>query len=151
MEVKIISPVQTHSLRHLVLWPHIEREEDCVIDADERKDAIHLATCEGERIVSIGSLFEMQSEKIALVPGESKKQYRLRAMATDPEYRGRDCGKLLVEKAIEILREKKIDVLWCDARMGAVGFYKRLGFSMIDEVYEVPRIGPHKFMWVELK
>ena len=145
MEAKIISPSETHSLRHRVLWPHIERELDCVIDIDERRDAIHLGTFDGEKIVSIGSLFEMKSTKISF-----EKQYRLRAMATHPDHRGKDCGKILVEKAIEILREKKVDVLWCDARIGAVGFYQSLGFNVLDEVYDVPNIGPHKFMWIEL-
>lgn len=145
MEVRVIPAIQTRRLRHLVLWPHIRGEEDCVIDIDEREDAIHLGTFDGETLASIGSLFSMDSPKINF-----ENQYRLRAMATHPDYRGTGCGKLLVEKAIAILREKEVDVLWCDARIGAVGFYQSLGFNVIDEVYEVPKIGPHKFMWIEI-
>ena len=144
-EVKIISPDLTRPLRHRVLWPHIEKVEDCVIDIDERADAIHLGVFDGEKIVSIGSLFQMDSNKI-----QFKNQYRLRAMATDLDYRGQNAGRVLIEKSFELLKEKGVDVLWCDARKIAVGFYESLGFSMLPEEYEVPRIGPHYFMWKEL-
>jgi GNAT superfamily N-acetyltransferase len=145
MEVKIISSELTHSLRHRVLWPHIEFEDSCIIDIDHREDAIHLGTFADNRLVSIGSLFAMKS------PGlDHEKQYRLRAMATDPEYRGTGSGKLLVEFAIDHLRSKGVQVLWCDARLKATGFYQRLGFSIIEDVYEVPLIGPHQFMYFEL-
>ncbi len=144
-EVKIISPDLTRPLRHRVLWPHIEKVEDCVIDIDGRADAIHLGVFDGEKIVSIGSLFQMDSNKI-----QFEKQYRLRAMATDPDYRGQNAGRVLIEKSFELLKEKGVDVLWCDARKIAVGFYESLGFSKLPEEYEVPKIGPHYFMWKEL-
>ncbi len=145
MEVKIISPELTHSLRHRVLWPHIDREDRCVIDIDEREDAIHLGTFAQNQLVSIGSLFELKSPRLNF-----EKQYRLRAMATDPDFRGTGSGKLLIEFAIELLRSKQVGVLWCDARLKATGFYKRLGFALVEDVYEVPLIGPHQFMYFEL-
>jgi GNAT superfamily N-acetyltransferase len=145
MEVKIISPELTHSLRHRVLWPHIEHEDLCIIDIDQREDAIHLGTFAENQLMSIGSLFAMKSLRLS-----HEKQYRLRAMATDPKFRGTGSGKLLAEFAIEILRSKEIEVLWCDARLKATGFYERLGFAMMEDVYEVPLIGPHQFMYFEL-
>jgi ribosomal protein S18 acetylase RimI-like enzyme len=87
----------------------------------------------------------MHSDKIPF-----DKQYRLRAMATHPDFHGRGLAKALILHSVEILKEKQQEVLWCDARLNAVGFYKRLGFRQIDEVYEVPKIGPHKFMWFKL-
>jgi GNAT superfamily N-acetyltransferase len=144
-EVREIPAEMTRSLRHRVLWPHIEKEEDCVIDIDRREDAIHLGTFDGDRLISVGSLFAMSSPRL---PHE--KQYRLRAMATDPDYRGRDAGRVLIEYAMNVLGKKGIDVLWCDARLHATGFYGKLGFSKFEDVYEVRNIGPHQFMWVEL-
>jgi hypothetical protein len=41
-------------------------------------------------------------------------------------------------------------VLWCDARLVAVPFYEQLGFKKFEDVYEVPLIGPHHFMWKEV-
>jgi predicted GNAT family N-acyltransferase len=142
LRVSQISPEQTKALRHLVLWPHIEKVEDCVIDIDAREDAIHLATFDGERIISIGSLFQMDSAKI-----DFKRQYRLRAMATHPDYRGMNAGRILVEHALDHLKNKGVEVLWCDAREIAVGFYQSIGFGKLPEKYDIPKIGPHYFMW----
>ncbi len=141
-EVKRIHPNEARSLRHRVLWPHLATLEECVIDIDLREDAFHLGTFDGDRLVAIGSFFQMSSPKV-----ESAFPYRLRAMASDPDYRGKGCGRLLVEKGLIILKEKGADVLWCDARLGAVAFYQSMHFEALQEVYEIPRIGPHLFMW----
>jgi GNAT superfamily N-acetyltransferase len=145
MEFRIIHHKETHLLRHKVLWPHIPKLEDCVIDIDESPGAIHLGVFLDSRLISVGSLFEMHSAKIP-----HTVQYRLRAMATDPDFRGRHSGGMLLENAKLILRQKGIDALWCDARLSAVGFYERLGFHKLPEVYEVKNIGPHHFMWFDL-
>ncbi|MBL7942607.1 MAG: GNAT family N-acetyltransferase [Flavobacteriales bacterium] len=144
--VERIAPDLTRSLRHQVLWPHIERVENCVIDIDQREDAIHLGCYDGERLVSVGSLFRMSSPKL-----QHGFQYRLRAMATHPDYHGKHAGFALVSEAKSVLSKMGTEVLWCDARLRAVGFYEKLGFQQLDEIYEVPNIGPHKFMWFEFE
>ncbi|MDZ4750072.1 MAG: GNAT family N-acetyltransferase [Flavobacteriales bacterium] len=144
MEVRNIDPKLSRELRHRVLWPH-KTFETSVIDFDYRSDAFHLGTFDGEKLVAIGSFFETASPKINF-----EKQYRLRAMATDPDFRGRRTGQMLVQRGIEILKDKACDVLWCDARVVAVGFYEKIGFQLIDEIYDVPIIGPHKFMYFQL-
>ena len=146
MEVRQITSAETHGLRHLVLWPHIDQENKCVIDIDDLSDAIHLGTFSGNKLVAIGSFFQMNSPKLS-----EQNQYRLRAMASAPLARGTGAGKLLVTTGIQILKEKKISVLWCDARLKATGFYSALGFQKLEEIYEVPLIGPHQFMWFELQ
>ncbi|MDP4953397.1 MAG: GNAT family N-acetyltransferase [Flavobacteriales bacterium] len=142
MIVKQIRSEETRAVRHRVLWPHIEQEKDCVIDIDEREDAIHLGAYLDQKLVAVCSLFEMHSSKI-----EDKKQYRLRAMASLPEVRGSGAGKMIVQEALRLVESKGMDVLWCDARKVALGFYEKLGFERIDEWYEVPKIGPHQFMY----
>ena len=142
MEVVVLTPEETRPLRHKVLWPHIEKTEDCVINIDHREDAIHLGAIHNDRIVGICSLFEMTTQKL-----NEEKQYRLRAMATDPDVRGTGAGRAIVEKALEIIASKGYDVLLCDARKVALGFYDRMGFDRIDEWYEVRNIGPHQLMF----
>jgi GNAT superfamily N-acetyltransferase len=144
--VKVIPASSTYPLRHRVLWPHIEKESDCVIDIDDHPKGFHLGVFEENSLISIGSFFPAVSPKI-----ESRNAYRLRAMATHPDFRGRDAGKALIQFGITLLKERKAEVLWCDARLNAVPFYQKLGFNALDEIYEVRNIGPHKFMWIDLK
>ena len=35
------------------------------------------------------------------------------------------------------------DLLWCDARVAAAGFYERMGFTVVSEPFDKPGIGPH--------
>lgn len=145
LSARFISSLETHSLRHNVLWPHLPSPEVCTIDIDNRKDAFHVGVFDEERLISIGSFFAMSSPRL-----EMNLQYRLRAMATDPSYRRMRAGEKLIEFAIDKLRSEGVQVLWCDARLIAVPFYESLGFSKLPDVYEVPLIGPHHFMWKEL-
>jgi GNAT superfamily N-acetyltransferase len=147
MLVKEIRAEQTKPLRHKVLWPHIEKWEDCNIDIDAREDAIHLGAFDaGGKIVGICSLFKTSTAKLP-----HKKQYRLRAMATDPDVRGSGAGKAIVDQAKEQVKSMGCELLWCDARKAALGFYERMEFDRIDEWYEVRTIGPHQLMYVEFQ
>jgi len=132
-------------MRHVVLWPHRPRVEDCVIDIDHREDALHLGALMNGEVVGVCSMFEMATPKLV-----HAKQQRLRAMATHPDVRGSGAGAALVREAIAQARKRGADVLWCDARAVALGFYAKLGFHVIDEWYEVPIIGPHKLMYFDL-
>lgn len=145
MVVREISALDTYQIRHLVLWPHIQLRKDCVIDIDLNKNAIHLGVFIDNQLVCIGSLFEMTNSKLSF-----KKQYRLRAMATHPDYRNRNAGKLLIESSISLLRTKGYNLLWCDAREVALGFYSKLGFELVDEWYNIKNVGRHKLLFYRL-
>lgn len=146
IEVRRISAEQTRELRFLVLWPHKSGIEDCIIDIDKREDAMHFGAFLDNKLIGVASVFEMSSDKI-----DYNKQFRLRAMASHPEYRGINAGKAIVEFAIEVCRSKGADVLWCDARKVALGFYEKLGFNRIDSWYDISPIGLHQFMYYPMK
>ena len=42
-------------------------------------------------------------------------------------------------------------LLWCNARLAAVGFYERAGMVTTGDVWEEPVIGPHIAMFVEVR
>ena len=144
-ETKRIAPEQTQALRHLVLWPHMPNPESCVIDIDHREDARHIGAFKDGEIVGVCSLFDMRTPKLP-----DAKQYRMRVMATHPNVRGMGAGKAVVEAALETVASLQKEVLWCDARKVALGFYSRLGFEEIDAWYDVPNIGPHKLMFYRM-
>jgi GNAT superfamily N-acetyltransferase len=145
LSTRFIDASETQSLRHRVLWPHLPSVDACVIDIDKRDDAFHVGVFSDETLISIGSFFQMPSPRL-----QHSIQYRLRAMATDPDFRRLHAGEQLLSFACAELRKRGVPVLWCDARLVAVPFYGSIGFSKFSDVYEVPLIGPHHFMWKEL-
>ena len=77
--------------------------------------------------------------------------YRLRGMATHPEWQGKGIGSQLLKAAINHLtHEIKADYLWCNARKVAYDFYQNLGFEFLSEEFEIPGIGSHKVMYLGL-
>ena len=140
--VKIITTKETYPLRLEVLWQHKNTLEECKLDIDDLPTTFHVGVFKDGEIVAIGTFLQQQNEKF-----EAKNQYRLRAMASSPKVRGENFGKLLIEFAIEELKNRKADLLWCDARKVALGFYEKMGFKIKGDFYEIPIIGSHKLMY----
>ena len=42
------------------------------------------------------------------------------------------------------------DLVWCDARKAAVGFYERIGFTSVTDEYDLRPVGAHRGMLIEL-
>jgi predicted GNAT family N-acyltransferase len=74
----------------------------------------------------------------------------LRGMATDPAVRGSGVGRLLVGDGLTRVARLGGDLVWCDARAVAAGFYERMGFTVVTEPYEISPIGPHLGMVIDL-
>jgi GNAT superfamily N-acetyltransferase len=145
IEIKAVDVNLIKGLRYKVLWPHLEGEEQCEIAPDREATTFHLAAFHGDRVVGTSTFIIDINPKF-----EEKNQYRLRAMATDPEVRGLGVGAKIIRAAEEELRKKGIKLLWCDARLIATGFYEKLNFKIKGQVYQVPKIGPHKLMFKDL-
>ncbi|MDA0729391.1 MAG: GNAT family N-acetyltransferase [Bacteroidetes bacterium] len=154
----------TRLLRHRVLWPHKASPEVCVIDIDHAPHAIHLGAfvpaevakpwgievpgLDG-KLVGACSLFDQHCQRVE-VPWKEGMDMRLRVMGTLPEVRGWGAGGALIHRAAEETLALGRQVLWCDARQVAFGFYERLGFDYLNEIYDIPDIGPHRTMALDL-
>jgi predicted GNAT family N-acyltransferase len=75
--------------------------------------------------------------------------WQLRGMATDPAVRGAGAGRALVREGLRRVAERGGDLVWCDARAAAAGFYERMGFTVVTEPYEISPIGPHLGMLID--
>lgn len=144
-ETRLISSEQTYPLRLNVLWPHKNNLLECGLDVDDMEGTFHVGAFKYDEIVSIGTFLIQRNEKF-----KEEKQYRLRAMASSPSVRGENFGKKVIEFAIQELRYRKVDLLWCDAREIALGFYEKMGFTVVGDFYDVPQIGPHKLMYYKI-
>ena len=64
-------------------------------------------------------------------------------MATDAAVRGSGAGRALVVEGLARVAARGGDLVWCDARVAAAGFYERMGFAVVTEQFDKPGIGPH--------
>ena len=116
------------------------------IDGDDAPYALHLAArLDGGEIVGV----------VRFLPRdcpwrEAEAPWQLRGMATDPRVRGLGVGRALVAEGLSRVVERGADLVWCDARAAAVGFYERIGFTLVTDEYDLRPVGAHRGMLIEL-
>ena len=144
--VRRCAPDAVRALRQAVLRPH-QRVEEVVFDGDYLPDAVHFCAEDcGGNIVCIASVWE---ERPRWEPGEARC-WRLRGMATAPAWRGRGLGSAVLAAVVAHVAANGGGLLWCNARLGAVGFYARAGLVATGKSWEEPVIGPHVAMRVHV-
>lgn len=136
MLIKYITLEETLPLRSQVLRTGKPLEQ-CLFPTDSILDAFHLGGFVADRLVVIATFFPDHH------PDFVGKGFKLRGMATDPEFSGRGHGAELIKFAVKELRSAQGSYIWCNARSSAVVFYQKLGFELISAEYEIPGVGPH--------
>ena len=148
-----LQPEEIQQLRNEVLWPH-KTFANCILETDRLSTTFHFGIqIDGLTVATVtfqqentDKLQKDSSKDVSQDPLQ-QKQYRLRAMAVREGYRGQGFGDAIVEAGLNHLRELGVEVVWCDARVAALNFYRRLHFNELEEEYEIPIIGMHRFMW----
>lgn len=119
-ELKAIRFDMTYALRQKVLWPG-RSIADVMVEGDEA--ALHLgAFCQGQNIGVI-SLFSHE------------RSVQFRKLAVVKEYQGFGVGTALIRESIASAKLKGAHTLWCDARIDALVFYQKLGFSIGEQEF----------------
>jgi GNAT superfamily N-acetyltransferase len=122
-------------LRHRVLRFGLPRET-AVFAGDAFATSRHFAAVDGEGWV-VGCL------TLHLNAWEGRPAYQLRGMATDDSVRGKGVGMRLMESAEAFVVGSGVGVMWCNARVPAVGFYLRAGWEVVSAEFDIPTAGPH--------
>ena len=144
MTIKKVSAQQIRVLRHKVLRQG-KPFSTTTYQRDNCIETFHLAFMKDNEPISCATFYPENTSLIS-----SKRAYRLRGMATIKEHRKKGYGKKIMSKAIEEIKRRNGDFLWCNARLIAVEFYKKTGFSSIGEQFNISEIGPHYFMYKKL-
>ncbi|MAO01308.1 MAG: GNAT family N-acetyltransferase [Flavobacteriales bacterium] len=144
MKIKKVSAQQIRILRHKVLRQG-KPFSTTAYQRDNCIETFHLAFMKDNVPISCATFYPENTSLIS-----SKRAYRLRGMATIKEHRKKGYGKKIMSKAIEEIKKRKGNFLWCNARLVAVEFYKKLGFSSKGEQFNISDIGPHYFMYKKL-
>ena len=129
------------------LWRDVLREGRPVPRLEDPAGTFHLAAR-----TSSGQLVGVVRFSPAPCPWrrDARAPWQLRGMATDSGARGSGAGRALITEGLARVATLGGDLVWCDARVPAVGFYERMGFTVVTEEFVKPEGGPHRGMVIDL-
>jgi GNAT superfamily N-acetyltransferase len=93
---------------------------------------------------------------LLLHPWENETAWRLRGMATDLSMQKTGVGKAVLQFLTDwvltepppeaLINSKPTRLFWCNARTPALEFYKKQGWTIVSEEFDIPTAGPHHNM-----
>lgn len=134
--VEQVRPELTFRLRQLVLRPGRPAEE-AFFPGDHEASSGHFAAYVDHVVVGVASVL-LEAE-----PDGGAGAWRLRGMAVDPDHRGAGAGLSLLARIRDFVSRSGGGLIWCNARVSALGFYEGAGFVTVGEAWEEPGIGAH--------
>jgi GNAT superfamily N-acetyltransferase len=143
-EVRVITAAETLPLRQAVLRPGRPLEA-ARFPGEGAPETRHFGAFREGRLLGIASLFPVEMPER---PGV--RAFQLRGMATAPEARGSGLGRALIAACVAHGRVCGVELLWCNARTSALGFYRKLGWETLGQEFEIPDVGPHFRMLLRL-
>jgi ribosomal protein S18 acetylase RimI-like enzyme len=151
VRIEAVEAPATFALRQSVLRPHQSVAEIALAD-DDAPETLTLAGLDAaSEVVATG--------RVALAPlpdvlGDVAvpvgRIWQLRAMATRPDRQREGIGSAVLTRVFDHIASSGGGLLWCNARVAAVGLYRRAGLVEVGEVFSEPHIGPHIVMWREI-
>ena len=144
--IRGVAAAQTRPIRAGVLRPH-QNAAELVFSGDDDALTRHFGAFDAEgNLVGVASIYREDAPP-ELRDFAPQNAWRLRGMATLPAVRGRGVGRELLENALSWAKSQGGAAVWCNAREIAVPFYRKSGFEICGERFELPEIGPHFLMW----
>ena len=144
VNIRKVDAKKVRPLRHAELRKGQDFSTTSYIE-DYEAGTFHMACIVDEKIVTCASYYPEKSIKI-----KSNRAYRLRGMATDSNFQRKGYASDLMAESFKELKKRDCDMVWCNARLGAVDFYKSVGFKIIGEIFDIAEIGPHYYMYKEI-
>ena len=142
--VKKVDAEKIRSLRHSELRKGQDFSTTSYLK-DYEIDTFHMACIVDDKIVTCATFYPEKSIKI-----KSDNAYRLRGMATDSNFQRKGYARNLMNESFKELKKRDCDMVWCNARLVAVDFYKSVGFKITGELFDIEGIGPHYYMYKEI-
>ena len=142
--IRVITAKETYPIRKEELRKNVSLSHQ--MQGDEDDDTLHLGCFDsGDLLVGIVSLMPA-----SLTGFSERPQYQIRGMATSSGFQGRGYGKQLLAEAEKRMKSRGVNFIWCNARVIALDFYLKMGYTIEGEVFELPEIGPHYKMYKRL-
>lgn len=144
-DIKKISAEKTHAIRHPMLRQG-RPIEDCVFDGDKDPKTIHLGAFIENKLVGVLSAYQKSTSAF-----EVKESYQIRGVAVLTTAHRKGIGRALMANIEHQLKQRKIDLIWLNARITAVDFYTALAYQQKGNAFEIEGIGTHYCFYKILK
>ncbi|WP_270998031.1 GNAT family N-acetyltransferase [Listeria seeligeri] len=143
MEIKQIKAKDTQDIRHRVLRPE-QPESNAIYPNDDLEGTFHLGAFENDVLIGVASFYP---EKSAIIMAPA--QYRIRGVAAERGMRLKGVGSALLATGETEIWKRGAEIIWCNARIVAVGFYEKHGYRRVGKSFVIPGIGEHYLMTKE--
>ena len=140
--IRRVKAADVIDLRHAVLREGLPRET-AIFPGDDNPDSRHYGAFDSTRLIGCVTLHPSQ--------WQDRPAWQLRGMAIVPDLRQTGIGKAMIEFLEADLADSNVKQLWCNARVPAAGFYQKMGWQIVSDVFEIPTAGPHVKMAKSLK
>ena len=142
--IRPIDAADARPLRHAILRP-TQPFDATVYPLDDQPESGHFGAFWEDRLVGVASVYH-EAQLGELDP----RAWRLRGMATYAGQRGQGIGGALMEACLDHVRAHGGMTLWFNARTTAASFYRRFGFVVKGDVFDIEGIGAHVVMECEV-
>jgi GNAT superfamily N-acetyltransferase len=123
------------SLRHAVLRPG-RPLASAHFDGDEEPTTVHAGAFEAGEVLGCASVMRR--------PFAGADAAQVRGMATLPARARTGIGRTVLAFIDDLVAaEWRLDLMWCNARTSAAGFYERAGWTIVSPEFDIPDVGPH--------
>jgi predicted N-acetyltransferase YhbS len=133
----VVPVEEIFALRWAVLRTGMPREA-AVYPEDSRGDTFHVAAYDEQ-----GAVRGCVTFFPGVLPGDSASAYRFRGMGSAPEVRGAGFGAAALKAGLRESAARGAEVVWCNGRTSATGFYEHFGFTAVGEEFVLEPSGPH--------
>ena len=141
IEIKKINSTETIIVRHPVLR-FGKPIESCHFEGDDLPTTSHFGLYFEKQLVAIISSFKVQNKLFS-----EENQYQIRGMAVLDEFQKKGFGEALLNYCENEIKLKKGNLIWFNARETAIGFYKKSGYKILGDRFEIPDVGPHYILF----
>ena len=120
LSIEQIRPSLTWRIRQSALYPGKQLDE---MELDADNDGYHFGAFAGNELVAVVSLFKTDNI------------WQFRKLAVVEKVQKQGIGTQLLLYIISFVETEGGNWLWCNARLAAIGFYNKLGFSAVGDVF----------------
>jgi phosphoribosylformimino-5-aminoimidazole carboxamide ribotide isomerase len=120
LSIEQIRPELTWRIRQEVLYPAQKLYE---MELDEDQEGIHFGAFTDDRLVGVISLFQNDAS------------FQFRKLGVLPEYQKKGIGNALLQRVEEFAESEGGTVIWCNARVSAIGFYRKAGYAHTGKLF----------------